>query len=137
MRKERRKITKKERKEITRNKQKIILGVSTIILSGFFACYVTHFMATRLVKNIYWLPQTNKIQINFFSIFCGDKPVILDPTRVQKLERPRRFDKTVKYEITGKILKNQLISTSGIGSWSHQVLFDYITGNTGKIMRRK
>jgi len=130
---ENQKITRKERKEIATNKKKIVLGVTTLIVSGILACYVTHFMGKRLVRDIYWLPSTNQIQLNYFSLFCGSKPVLVDPKYIHKVDPPRRFDTTVRYQVMDNAFKSdKLLSTRGVGEWSNKDVFEYIIENTEK-----
>jgi len=132
-RQEQKGLTKREKKEIKNNKTKIIVGVTTLIISGMLACYVTHFMGRRLVKDIYWLPATNQLQFNYFSLFCGDKVVIENPKSVRKLDPPRRFDTTVRHQIIDSLLKpTRLIATRGVGNWSNKDLFEYLIENTEK-----
>lgn len=120
-------LTKREKKEIKNNKTKIIVGVTTLIVSGLLASYVTHFMGKRLVKDIYWLPATNQIQLKYFSLFCGDKLALENPVYIRKLDPPRRFDKTVRHQIVDSLFKpTRLIATRGVGNWSNKDLFDYI-----------
>jgi len=131
--KENQKLTKRERKEIATNKKKIVLGVTTLIVSGILACYVTHFMGKRLIRDIYWLPGTNQLQLNYFSLFCGSKPMLVDPQYVKKLVPLRRFDTTVRYHIVDSSLKSdRLLSTRGVGEWSNKDLFEYIIENPEK-----
>jgi len=126
-------LTRREKKEISNNKTKIVIGVSTLIISGLLACYVTHFMGKRLVKDIYWLPATNEIQLNYFSLFCGSKVAIENPKYIRKLDPPRRFDTTVRHQIIDSVLKpTRLIATRGVGNWSNKELFEYIIENTEK-----
>lgn len=131
--KENQKLTKRERKEIANNKKKIVLGVTTLIVSGILACCVTNFMGKRLIRDIYWLPGTNQLQLNYFSLFCGSKPVIIEPQYIKKLVPLRRFDTTVRYHIVDKDGKSEkLLSTRGIGEWTNKDLFEYIIENPEK-----
>jgi len=126
-------ITRKERKEIATNKKKIVLGVTTLIVSGILACCVTHFMGKRLIRDIYWLPKTNQMQLNYFSLFCGSKPVIVDAKYIRKLDPPRRFDTTVRYQVIDSVLKSdKLFATRGVGEWTNKDLFEYIIEDAKK-----
>lgn len=126
------KISKKERKEIDKNKMKIIASIVVLLISGTLACYVTHTMGQRLVKNIYWDPLKNKIQLDYFTLFCRDKPIYVDPKKIRHIQKPRRFDSTVQYEITEPIIPNKLFATRGTGTWSNKEIFEYIIEHPAK-----
>lgn len=118
--------TKKEQKEISKIKQKMLFGGIALILCGIFGTYLTMEMGKRLIKTIYWLPKENKFELNYFSFFGFNKPIIVSPGQLTKLPKPRRFDSTIVWEMKHKPKGIQLLSTKGTGRWIDKDIFEYI-----------
>ena len=131
-------LTKKRKKEIEKKKIKLLIGTIVLISSSLFGIYITRYMGKRIVKSIYYLPQENKFQINYFSLLCLDKPVYVDPSFIKRIEKPRRFDSTILFEITDPKVKDshQFISSKGTGLWINKSLFEYIIDNPNEIMHK-
>ena len=72
-------LTKKRKKEIDSGRNKIIFGAISLIVTGGLGFRLTLNMGKRLLKNIYWLPKQNKLELNYFSFFGFEKPIIVDP----------------------------------------------------------
>jgi hypothetical protein len=56
--------------------------------------------------------------------------VVVSPEQITKLEKSRRFDSTIVWEMKGKPKGYQLISTKGTGKWIDKDIFEYIINNS-------
>mgnify|MGYP001452990929 CR=1 FL=1 len=127
---EKERVTKKEQKEIIKNKQKIIGGGIVLLISGILGLSLTLAMGKRLIKTIYWLPKENKFEINYFSFFGFSKPIKVSPSDIIPIQKPKRFDTTIVWELKNKPEGYQYFSTKGTGAWANKELFEYIVTNT-------
>jgi hypothetical protein len=125
------KVTKKEQKEIYKNKQKMLFGGIALILCGIFGTYLKMGMGKRLIKNIYWLPNENKFELNYYNFFGFSIPTLVSPEQLTKLPKPKRFDTTIVWEMKHKPNGIQLLSTKGTGQWIDKDIFEYIITKKG------
>ena len=104
---------------------KLIALVIGAITSSFLGFYLTFKMGRRIVKSIHYLPQENKFEMNFFSLFCRNKSLIIDESNLVKIEGKRKFDNTVEMRILNN-KKYNFISTKGTGLFLNRKFFEYM-----------
>ena len=110
--------TKEKKKKIQRKKTKLWRLAGLLVVSSTLGCLLTWLMGKRIVKSIYFLPQSREVEINFFSLFCFNRKMLLPLSDVRKIQKKPRFDSTIEYEykkIGGD--KYQHFSTRGTGVW--------------------
>lgn len=120
---------KTERARIMRIK--ILSSFILVLLSSIFGLTLTRLMGKRIVKSIYFLPAERQFEINYFSLLCFNKTVKAPLEAVKKLEKRRRFDSTIEYELLG-IPKYQLMSTRGTGVWVNKNLMEILLNDMKK-----
>ena len=114
---------KTERARIMRIK--IIASFILVLLSSTFGLMITSWMGKRIIKSIYYLPADKIFEINYFSLLCFNKTLRVPLENIKKLEKKRRFDSTIEYEITG-FKKYNLLSTKGTGLWINKKLIEVL-----------
>ena len=73
------KLTKRKKREIDEGRKKIIFGAISLIVTGSLAFRLTLNMGRRLLKNIYWLPKENKLELNYYSLLGFTKRLTVSP----------------------------------------------------------
>ena len=114
---------KTERARIMRIK--LISAFILVLLSSAFGLSLTFGLGKRIVKSIFYLPKEEIFEINYFNLMCFDKTVKVPLKNIKKLEKKRRFDSTIQYEILDHP-KYKLFSTRGTGLWLNKHLMEII-----------
>lgn len=100
---------------------KIVAAFVFLVISSFCGLFLTNFMGKRVIKSIFLLPQRQMLEIRYFSLFCLDKVAEIPIENVSKLQKPRRFDSTVEYQLISRG-KPCYLSTRGTGLWINKFL---------------
>lgn len=106
-------------------RRKLIAFAVGAITTSFLGLSLTFKMGRRIVKSIHYLPQENKFEINFFSLFCRNKCLIIDESNLVKIEGKKKFDSSVEMRILNN-KKYNFISTKGTGLFLNRKFFEYM-----------
>ncbi len=110
--------TNEKKGKINRKRKKLWRLAGLLVVSATLGCLLTWYMGRRIVKSIYFLPQSREVEINFFSLFCFNRKVLLPLSDVRRIQKKPRFDSTIEYEYKKQGGdKYQHFSTRGTGVW--------------------
>ena len=123
------KLKNKKSEQAKSKRVKLILLSLLLFSSSILGCYLTYFMGRRLVKTIYYIPESNRFEVNFFSLFCFNKTLSISPEQIYANAQPLKIDSTSRHIVKSDIRKfknYKYISTYGTGKWRSRPLFEYL-----------